>query len=41
MHRKTEEIRCPVCGKKFPNERSLVHHERGKHKKKKYDKRPK
>ena len=41
MYKKKEEFRCPDCGKKFTSERSLVHHERGKHKRKKYDKRKK
>lgn len=31
-----EAFACPTCGKKFSNQRSLVQHERGKHKKKKY-----
>ena len=37
-HNSKEEIACSTCGKKFPDQRSLVHHERGKHKKKRYDK---
>lgn len=38
MYRKKEEIRCPDCNKKFTDQRSLVDHQRGKHKKKKYGK---
>ena len=37
-YKKKEELACITCGKKFSNQKSLVQHERGKHKKKKYDK---
>ena len=43
FHKKNikEELRCTQCGKIFPDYRSLGDHERGKHKKKRYDKRKK